>query len=137
MTSSIAGEEFLKSGDISLIAILGPKRVPTYPEVPTVAETPGLKPGGKNFLEIINIIIEGGRMIMAPPGVPEEKRLFLEKALSASLKEQAVIDWAQKSEITISPLSGKECKELMVKLMEIVPKSERPKIKYIATQKYF
>ena len=76
-------------------------------------------------------------MIVAPPGLPEANRLFLENALSASLKEPGLVDWAKKWRYNINPLSGKECKELVVRLMEIVPKAERPKFKHLVTEKYF
>ena len=137
--TSLAGynQELVKRGDLSLLAVMGKKRNPDFPEVPTFIESPGIKPEGKKLIELLDILIDGGRMIVAPPGVPEERRLFLEKALSDSLKEPAIVDWAKKGDYYISPLSGKECKGLIEKLKEIVPKSERPKIKHIVTQKYF
>ena len=76
-------------------------------------------------------------MIVAPPGLPEDKRLFLDKALSASLKEPGLVDWAKKGGYNITPLPGKECLEVVVRLMDLVPKADRPKIKQIVTQKYF
>jgi len=37
----------------------------------------------------------------------------------------------------LNPLSAKECKELVLRLMEIIPKAERPKFKHLVTEKYF
>jgi tripartite-type tricarboxylate transporter receptor subunit TctC len=137
-TTTLAGyEEHVKKGDLSLLAVMGKKRNSDFPEVPTFMESPGLKPEGKKLIELLDILTEGGRMILAPPNLPEEKRLFLEKALMANLKDPAILDWAQKGGYIISPLSGGECRQLIDRLMEIVPKTERPKIKHIVTQKYF
>ena len=137
--TSLAGynQDLVKKGDLSLLAVMGKKRNPDFPEVPTFIESPGIKPEGKKLIELLDILIDGGRMIVAPPGVPEERRLFLEKALSDSLKTPAIADWAKKGDYYISPLSGKECKKLIEKLMEIVPRPEKPKIKHIVTKKYF
>lgn len=129
--------DYVKRGEISMIAVAGQKRNPDFPAVPTLMETPGLKPESKKLIELIAVITDGGRAIAAPPGIPEDRRLFLEKALLASTKEPALIDWAKKNDFEIAFLSGKECKDLMSKLLEVVPKSERPKFKYIITEKYF
>ncbi len=47
------------------------------------------------------------------------------------------MEWAQKIGYNLSPLPGGECKALVARLMEIVPKGERPKIKHLVTEKYF
>jgi tripartite-type tricarboxylate transporter receptor subunit TctC len=129
--------EQVRKGELVLVAVAGKKRDPDFPAAPTALETPGLKPEDKKWLELLDGITEGGRTIAAPPGVPEERRLFLDKALMSSLKEPGLVEWARKVEYNVSPLSGKECKELVTKMMEIVPKSERPRIKEIITKKYF
>ncbi|MFB3884271.1 MAG: Bug family tripartite tricarboxylate transporter substrate binding protein [Thermodesulfobacteriota bacterium] len=126
----------VKRGDLGLIAMMGKKRHPDFPETPAILEIPA-PPEGKKLLELLSILVESGRMIVGPPGLPEEKRLFLENALSASMKEPALLDWAKKLGYNVNPLSSKECKELVLRLMEIVPKAERPKFKHLVTEKYF
>jgi tripartite-type tricarboxylate transporter receptor subunit TctC len=126
----------VKRGEIGLMAMLGKKRHPDFPETPAILEIPA-PPEGKKLLELMAILVESGRMIVGPPGLPEDKRLFLENALAASMKEPALIDWAKKLGYNINPLSSKECKELVLRLMEIVPKAERPKFKHLVTEKYF
>ena len=126
----------VKRGEISLMAMMGKKRHPDFPETPAILEIPA-SPEGKKLLELLSILVESGRMIVGPPGLPEANRLFLENALSASLKEPALMDWAQKLGYNVSPLSAKECKELVLRLMEIIPKAERPKFKHLVTEKYF
>jgi tripartite-type tricarboxylate transporter receptor subunit TctC len=126
----------IKQGELSLIAMMGKKRNPDFPETPCTLEIP-VNPEGKKLLELLSILVESGRMIVAPPGFPEDKRLFLENALSTSLKDPAFVDWAKKIGYNVNPLSGRECKELVVRLMEIVPKGERPKMKHLVTEKYF
>jgi tripartite-type tricarboxylate transporter receptor subunit TctC len=131
-------EDYVEKGDITMVAGMGNKRFPNYPHVPTIYETPILNPEGKKLLELLNALGEAGRfVVLAPPGVPEERRLFLDKALINSLREPALLDWAKKNNAVSSPLSGNECKAVVNRLSEIVPEAERPKLKYILTEKYF
>ncbi len=126
----------VKRGELGLMAMMGKKRHPDFPETPAILEIPA-SPEGKKLLELLSILVESGRMIVGPPGLPEANRLFLENALSASMKEPALVGWAQKLGYNINPLSAKECKELVLRLMEIIPKGERPKFKHLVTEKYF
>ncbi len=137
-TTSLAGhEDYVKAGDLSLISILDDDRNSNFPETPTIYETPGLKPEGKKLLELLAAFGQGGRIIIAPPGVPEERRAFLENVLMSSLKEPALMTWAKNSGRRVSPLKGTECKVLVGKLLKLVPKEGRAKFKYVATEKYF
>jgi tripartite-type tricarboxylate transporter receptor subunit TctC len=131
-------EEYVQKGDLTMVAVQGNKRFPNYPQVPTIFETRSIKPEGKKLLELLNVLAEAGRfVVLAPPGVPEERRLFLDKALIDSLKEPALLDWAKKNDVIASPLPGNQCKALVDRLSEIVPKAERPKLKHILTEKYY
>lgn len=136
--TAISGfEDYVRSGDLIMVAVMEDKRLPEFPEVPTTLETPGLRPESRKLLELSNFLGGVGKMLMAPPGLPETKRVYLEKALLAALKEPAVLDMGKKRGLVPAPLPGEECKELITKVFEIVPKSERAKFKYLITQKYF
>ncbi len=131
-------EDYIKRNEITMVAVQGDRRFPGYPQVPTLLETPALRPEGKKLLELLHVLGESGRMVvLAPPGLPEERRLFLDKALEASLKEPALVNWAKKNDVEPSPLPGDRCKALVHRLSEIVPKAERPRLKYILAEKYF
>ena len=137
-SASIAGfEDYVKSGDLVMVAVQGGKRFPAYPKVAAVSETPVTKPEGKKLLELLNVLNEPGRMVIGPPGLPEDRRLFLDNALIRSMKEPGLIDWAKKNELEVSPMPGDKCKSMITKLSEIVPKAERPKYKNLLTEKYF
>ena len=133
----IGFEDYVEKGDLVMVAVQGPKRFFNFPRVPTVSETPTTKHEAKQLLELLKVLGESGRVILAPPGLPEERRLFLEKALFESLKEPALVDWAKKNDLEPSPLSGNECKVLVRRLSDLVPKAERPQFKHILTEKYY
>ena len=129
-------EEVLK-GNLNLILFLGKKRNPEFADVPLALEAPGIKPGGRKYLELSTDLAEVGQMILTSPGVAEEKILFLEKALAASLREPGLLDWAKKDDVQISYLSGKDCKELIVKMQRLVPQAERAELKNVVFKKYY
>ena len=133
----IGFEDYVEKGDIVMVAVQGPKRFPNFPRVPTVSETPITKRRLRNCSIYSMFSARTGRVVLAPPGLPEEKRLFLEKALIESLKEPALVDWAKKNDLEPSPLLGNGCKALVYQLSEIIPKAERPKFKYILTEKFY
>lgn len=138
VSGSLAGyEDYVQKGDLTMVAVQGNKRFPAYPQVPTVSETPVANPEGKKLLELLDTLNKSGRMVIGPPGMPEDRRLFLDKALVKSLKEPALISWAKKSELLPAPLSGDQCKTLMNRLSEIVPKADKPKYKRLLNEKYF
>ncbi|MDI7258900.1 MAG: tripartite tricarboxylate transporter substrate-binding protein [Thermodesulfobacteriota bacterium] len=127
----------VKQGDLTLVAMVVATRHPEFPEKPTLLEMPGLGAEGKKLLELINILFASSRMIAAPPRTPEDRAAFLEKALMASLNEPALIEWAKKGGRDWAPLSAKESKDLITKLLEVVPPAERPKLKDIFIKKYY
>ena len=130
-------DDYIKGNQVTVAGAWHHQRRPDFPQIPAALETPGLKPEGRKLLEFGNFLADIGRMIVAPPGVPEARRLFLERAFLASLKEPAMSVWAQKNDCNLAPLPSKESKELILKVMDAVPKSERPKFKHMITQKYF
>lgn len=130
-------EESAKQGDIILVAMIGKERHPDFPHIPYLLETPGLSDEGKKYLELLYVTNEAGRMIVAPPKLAEDKRSFLEIALSKAMEEPALIDWAKTQGFNISFLPGNECQRMILKLMEVVPKAEKSKFKELVTRKYF
>lgn len=137
ITTPAGFSDYFEKDQITVAAAWHHTRRPVFPDVPPALETPGLRPEGRKFLELGNLLADIGRMILAPPGVPEDKRLFLEKAFLASLNEPDMPAWAQKVECNLSPLPSKESKALVLKVMDYIPVSERPKFKYIIMEKYY
>ena len=129
--------EAVRKGDLNLILFFGKNRNPEFPQVPTALEAPGITAGGRKYLELLTLLHQAGRTVFSSPGVPQERVLFLEKALAASLKEPELLERFKKEEIPIVYLSGKDCKEAVAKMMGIVPQAERAELKRIIFEKYY
>ena len=127
----------VEKGDLNLILFFGRKGNPDYPQVPLALEAPGIKPGGQKYIELISDLPEAGRMILTSPGVPGERVSFLERALSASLKDPGLVNWSKKEGANISYLSGKDSRALVAKMMGLVPLAERANLKRIVFEKYY
>ena len=128
---------YMEKGDLFPIVALSRERMPDFPQVPTLLESPGLNPEKRIYAELTMNMHEPGRAILAPPGVPAERAAFLEKAIFASLKDPGVVSWAKKRGFSIDPLSGKDLRKAISKTMKMVPPSEREKVKDIITKKYY
>jgi tripartite-type tricarboxylate transporter receptor subunit TctC len=57
-----------------------------------------------------------GRPFAAPPGVPEDRKQALRKALDDTLKDPAFLDEANKLKIEVNPVSGAEVDKLVAEL---------------------
>ena len=88
------------------------------------------------MVELLTLLAESGRIIVAPPGTPQPRLAYLEKALMASLKEPELIKWSAQRGMEIAPLSGAESKTLVTKLLDIVPPEKRSSFKHIVMEKY-
>jgi tripartite-type tricarboxylate transporter receptor subunit TctC len=136
-TFSADYREAVEKGDLNLILFLGKKGNPDFPKVPIALDAPGITPGGKKYIELSTDLVEAGQMVFTSPGLSEDKTLFLERALLASLKEPALLEWAKKDRVNLAYLSGKECKELILRMQGLVPQAERARLKDIVFKKYY
>jgi len=88
---------YQKQGDIRVLAIHAPHRIPELPNVPTMEEL-GYK----------NVVIPYGVGAWAPPGTPREIQLMYGKVILDACKDKAFLDWADKNSILIEPLGPDE-----------------------------
>jgi len=128
---------YMEKGDLVPIAVSSRERMPDFPQVPTLLESPGLNPKKRKYAELAMMMHEPGRAILAPPGVPAERAAFLEKAIFACLKDPSIVNWAQKRGFSIDPLPGKELRQVISETMKMVPDADREKIKDIIMKKYY
>ena len=79
--SPTSAAPFVKDGRIVPLGVTGPTRIPSLPDVPTIAETPGLE----------GYELSVWYALMAPLGLPAPIRDRLHGALKAALKDPVVI----------------------------------------------
>lgn len=89
-------ESYLRSGQMRLLAVTGPKRVKEYPDVPTFKELGIDSP----FVLWIGIV--------APKGLPNDRLAFLRDACARMVKDPGYQELAEKYAIEISYASPEE-----------------------------
>lgn len=103
---------FVRSGQIRPILVLGEKRSPDFPNIPTVGEI------GYPDLGIFALYF----WFMAPPGVPKARVQILEDALMKTLKDPEFLGWAKGANVDIVPLTGQETSKLALDFEEVLEK---------------
>jgi tripartite-type tricarboxylate transporter receptor subunit TctC len=78
---SIAG--YIKSGELIPVVVLGKKRLPEIPDVPTIGEA--------GYPELAGL--GGRRLLAAAPGLPPEIRQTLEAAVKAAVDDPDFQKW--------------------------------------------
>ncbi len=97
----------IQAGRVRALASSGPKRLPAFPEVPTVAEyVPGYE-----------TVAWGG--LIGPAGLPPQIVERLEKEMRQALAEPSVVEALEKIQVVIDPRGRAE--------FEALVKEERPK----------
>lgn len=101
--------QWVQQGEVTAIAVLAPERLPGLPDVPSVVE-----------LGIPNVQVYTTRGLVAPPGLPEERRAILIEALRKALAEPEFVSWAESAGKDFQPRWGDEYLEQARKLAEDV-----------------
>ncbi|MQA87939.1 MAG: hypothetical protein GEV03_25765 [Streptosporangiales bacterium] len=106
----------LESGDLKGALYVGeskPKQgEPGYDEV---KDTPSLQEAGHQELATS---LEAQRLIIAPPGLPDETKQVLDKAISDALKDPQLLAKAKESELSPDALNSAESTALVDELMK-------------------
>lgn len=79
--------------DLRVIAFLGPKRDPRFPDAPSIVE-----------LGYPNLTVLGSpRVVSAPPGTPESKLAVIRAAVKTAMADPAFVKWADKAGYYLDP----------------------------------
>ncbi|GAB6173984.1 tripartite tricarboxylate transporter substrate-binding protein [Paradesulfitobacterium aromaticivorans] len=99
------------------VLLYGTKRDPAFPDVPLATEISSGK--DKELAANFVTLLELGRDLAAPPGIPEERAEVLREAFAKALADPELLGKAEQSKLDISPLSGPEIGELMKKSLQM------------------
>jgi tripartite-type tricarboxylate transporter receptor subunit TctC len=106
----------IKDKELKAIMVLTNKRFPALPDVPAY----GQDFNGPN----IDAVVQQNRIIAGPPGLPDDIRDYLEKAINASLKDKDLVAWAEKNNLPILGLGHQEAADVLnnsFKIPDLIP----------------
>ena len=100
---------YVKAGQVRPIAILDKKRVPEFPDIPTVGEM------GHKDLDVLSL----DYWLMAPPQTPKPRLQVLEDALMKTLKDPEFLAWAKGASVEPGPMSSEETTKMALGLFSL------------------
>ncbi len=124
----------IKSGNLTAVAQWGELKMSELANVSSLDKMQPKSKDGKELLNVLAIMNNIGRVMLAPPGLPADKTKFLEDALNKCLEDPAFRKFAQKEDMEVVYLPGAKAKQLAQKGLSISP-AMKAKLKE-ATAKY-
>ncbi|MFC1816469.1 tripartite tricarboxylate transporter substrate binding protein [Thermodesulfobacteriota bacterium] len=116
MTGSIVTHaRYANSGDIRVLFTATKKRHPALPNVPAVTELGIPLP---EYLFNMNL----QRVVVAPPGTPDEIVAILRKVLKQVAEDKEFVDWGEKVHAGLDYASGEEMLQVVNNMGEDMPK---------------
>ena len=111
---------WIAKGDDKVIMLMGMKRDPAFPGVPTAIEVEAT-PAGKQLFEIAFAEQVMGRPFVLPPKMPADRVAALRAAFDATMKDQKFLADAETQKAHIDPVSGVEINALLERVYSAPP----------------
>ena len=113
--SLLAGRPtWIRDGYVNVLLQYGVERSPRLPDVPAVGEWANAEQ--RDALALVFAPQRMGRPIVAPPNVPADRIVTLQKAFDATMLDPALVAEAGKMQAEITPMTGPEIKAFIHKL---------------------
>jgi tripartite-type tricarboxylate transporter receptor subunit TctC len=113
--------DWVRDKKVILLIQMGMSKHPELPDVPLIMDLVS-KPEDRVALEFLFATQEAGRPYVAPPGIPEARKVALRRAFDATMKDPELLSEATRSGIELNPITGEEVEEIVVRLYK-TPKS--------------
>ncbi len=101
----VEAEQLLRDRQINLLLQTGADKHPELTHVPRMIDL-ARSEDDKTLLTLFSSPSTIGRSIAAPPGVPPERVAMLREAVSATIKDPALIEEAHRLKLELDPLDG-------------------------------
>src|SRR5215475_9880883 len=101
----VEAEQLLRDKQINLLLQTGADKHPDLPQVPRMIDL-AKTDDDKVLLALFSSPSTIGRSLTAPPGVPTERVTTLREAFTATIRDPALIEEAQRLKLELDPLDG-------------------------------
>ena len=111
----------LDSGDVAIVLQATARPHPELPKIP-LAVSFAKTQEGRRLIEVgIQDMSAIFRPYVLPPGTPKDRMEVLRRAFAETLKDPEFLSAAEKSRLSIDPVSGEEVKKIVSGLFELPP----------------
>ena len=111
---------WLKNDLINILIVNAPKRLPKFPNVPTMIEMTD-NPEYKNMFEFMMLQSATSRAIFAPPGVPGERVEALRRAFDKAARDPGFVAEMQRALFELQPSTGEQTQASVARLLSTSP----------------
>ena len=111
---------WVAKGDAKVIMLMGMKRDPAFPGVPTAIEVEPT-PAGKQLFDIAFAEQVMGRPFVLPPKMPADRVAALRAAFDATMKDPEFLADAETQKAHVDPVSGVEINALLERVYSAPP----------------
>jgi hypothetical protein len=106
---------WLKEKKINLLVQLGVAKHADLPDVPAMIDL-ARSDEQRQMLRLIFAQLVLGRPFMAPPGIPDDRKIALRRAFDDTMKDPEFLDEAAKIDLEISPVGAQAIDNLLAEL---------------------
>ena len=111
IASTINFPDLVKEKRVRVLCVGSPERLPYLPDTPTFTEL------GFPGVELVT-----RQLVMAPPGLPDDKKKILASASAKAVADPEFLALAKKQGFTVGPLSPEECRQELLGAFENISK---------------
>ena len=107
-----AHPDWLREGKVRTLMQIGLERNPKLGDVPFVMDLAKTEDDRRVLRPLVGWTIMG-RPYLAPPGIPEDRKVALRRAFHATMKDPAFRAEAQRAHLWVDPLTGEQMEDLI------------------------
>jgi tripartite-type tricarboxylate transporter receptor subunit TctC len=112
--------DWYPSKTISILVQFALKKHPELPDVPTVVEL-ARNDEERQILRAVMNATEIGTAFFTTPGVPADRVTALRRAFDATMKDPDFLADAQRTKLTVGPITGEELQKLVAEVSDLAP----------------
>lgn len=137
VASTGSARRLAKSGDLRLVAVLDREREPLIPDVPTIFELADLSDAQAWWIDYRARLTGLGRTLIAAPGTPADRLVFLREVAEAVLTDPAVVAEAEakKRPLAYAPVGAVE--EMITQTVTMASASDVERLRDVILRKYY
>jgi tripartite-type tricarboxylate transporter receptor subunit TctC len=103
---------WLNEGKVKVLVRIGRRKIAGFEQVPSLTDL-GTTAEAKAVLELSIVPTEVGQAVAAPPGVPKDRLLALQRAFDLTMKDPAFLEFTRKRQMPVEPMTGDELLRLV------------------------
>lgn len=115
----------IKNKDLIPVVQYGNSEMAGLKGIPNIFDLPDVSSEDKKLLSLVVSVLEVGRSVVAPPGLPPERTNFLAEAIQKSLEDPEFINSAQKRKMDILYLPPQKVRNLVREGLDISPELKK------------